>query len=54
MRIYAEFDNKDHELLPGLKARMTIYLTPEDAPAAPAPAPAPTVGARSALPALPR
>ena len=53
MRIYAEFENKDHELLPGMKARMTIYLAPEDA-AAPAPAPAPTVGARSALPALPR
>jgi RND family efflux transporter MFP subunit len=50
VRIYAEFDNQNHELLPGMKAKMTIYLTP-DAPAA---APAPTVGARSSLPALPR
>jgi RND family efflux transporter MFP subunit len=25
-RIFAEFDNKDHELMPGLKTRMTIYL----------------------------
>ena len=54
VRIYAEFDNQSHELLPGMKARMTIYLAPEDAPAAPAPAPAPTVGARSSLPPLPR
>ncbi len=54
VRIYAEFDNKNHELLPGMKARMTLYLAPEDAPTAPAPAPPPTVGARSSLPALPR
>lgn len=54
VRIYAEFENKNHELSPGMKARMTLYLAPEDAPSAPAPAPAPTVGARSALPALPR
>jgi RND family efflux transporter MFP subunit len=47
VRIYAEFENKDHELRPGLKAVMTIYLTP-DAPAAP------TVGARTETPsALP-
>jgi multidrug efflux pump subunit AcrA (membrane-fusion protein) len=52
VRIYAELENKNHELLPGMKAKMTLYLAPEDAPAAPAPAP--TVGARSALPALPR
>ena len=51
MRIYAEFENKNHELLPGMKARMTIYLAPEDAPAAPARR---TVGARPPLPALPR
>jgi RND family efflux transporter MFP subunit len=25
-RIFAEFDNKDHELMPGLKCRMTIFL----------------------------
>jgi len=50
VRIYAEFDNQNHELLPGMKARMTIYLGQEDAPTAPAPA----VGARSSLPALPR
>jgi RND family efflux transporter MFP subunit len=54
VRIYAEFDNQNHELLPGMKARMTIYLAAEDAPTAPVPAPAPTVGARSSLPALPR
>jgi hypothetical protein len=54
VRIYAEFDNRSHELLPGMKARMTIALAPEDAPTAPAPAPAPTVGARSDTPPLPR
>ncbi len=54
VRIYAECDNQNHELLPGMKARMTIYLGPDDAPAAPAPAPAPTVGARSSFPVLPR
>jgi RND family efflux transporter MFP subunit len=31
VRIYAEFDNKDHELRPGLKATMTIFLTSEPA-----------------------
>ncbi len=54
VRIYAEVDNKNHELLPGMKARMTIFLAPEDAPTAPAPARGPTVGARSDLPPLPR
>jgi len=34
VRVFAEFDNKDHELRPGLKAVMTIYL--DDAPAIPA------------------
>jgi RND family efflux transporter MFP subunit len=29
VRIYAEFDNKDHELRPGLKGVMTIYLNTE-------------------------
>ncbi len=38
VRIFAEFDNKNHELRPGLKAVMTIYL---DDP------PAPAVGART-------
>ena len=42
VRIYAEFENKDHDLRPGLKAVMTIYLTPDGA----APPPGPTVGAR--------
>lgn len=42
VRIYAEFDNKDFELRPGLKATMTIYLNSENA------APAPTIGARTA------
>jgi len=45
VRIYAEFENKDRELRPGLKGVMTIYLTPDSAP--PAAAPAPTVGART-------
>jgi RND family efflux transporter MFP subunit len=35
VRVYAEFDNKDHMLRPGLKATMTIYLTPEGVAAAP-------------------
>jgi RND family efflux transporter MFP subunit len=50
VRIYAEFENKEHDLLPGMKARMTISLSPEDAPAVPAP----TVGTRAPLPVLPR
>ncbi len=53
VRIYAEFDNKDKELQPGLKGVMTIYLTPDSAP--PAAAPAPTVGSRTnAATLLPR
>ncbi len=32
VRVYAEFDNKDHELRPGLKATMTIYLEPRGPP----------------------
>jgi RND family efflux transporter MFP subunit len=43
-RVYAEFDNKDGELSPGLKGSLTIYLGSENNPA---PAAAPTVGARS-------
>ena len=44
-RIYAEFDNRDRELQPGLKGTLTIYLNaPEAAP--------PAVGARTAAPGL--
>ena len=31
VRIFAEFENKDHELRPGLKGVMTIYLDPGEA-----------------------
>jgi hypothetical protein len=41
VRIFAEFDNKDHEIRPGLKATMTIYLGTEGLPANP------TVGSRA-------
>jgi RND family efflux transporter MFP subunit len=40
VRIYAEFDNKDHEIRPGSKATMTIYLGSEGQAN-------PTVGART-------
>jgi RND family efflux transporter MFP subunit len=50
VRIYAEFENKDHELRPGLKAVMTIYLSPDG----PAPPPSTTVGARTEPTQLPR
>jgi RND family efflux transporter MFP subunit len=50
VRIYAEFENKDHELRPGLKAVMTIYLTPEGA----SPPTGPTVGVRTDATLLPR
>lgn len=43
VRVYAEFDNKDHELRPGLKATMTIFLGSEGQPANP------TVGARAPI-----
>jgi len=33
VRIFADFDNPDHELRPGLKAVLTIYLGSEPAPA---------------------
>jgi RND family efflux transporter MFP subunit len=39
VRIYAEFENKDFELKPGLRATMTIYLNSPTTP--------PTVGART-------
>ena len=44
VRIFAEFDNRDHELRPGLKGTLTVYLNTSGAAAAPAPA----VGARTA------
>jgi RND family efflux transporter MFP subunit len=43
VRIAAEFENKDHDLRPGFKALMTIYLNTENAAAA-----RPTVGAANA------
>ena len=46
VRIYAEFENKDRELQPGLKGVMTIYLTPDMAAPSARPT-APTVGART-------
>ncbi len=63
VRIYADLTNANHELRPGLKATMTIYLKPETANAAtasPAPAAGPgpgqanAGGRRSDLPPLPR
>jgi RND family efflux transporter MFP subunit len=50
VRIYAEFENKDHELRPGMKAVMTIYLGADG----PAPAPSPTVGIRTETATPPR
>jgi len=45
IRIYADFENKDYELRPGLKGTMTVYLNADDATAD---AGAPTVGVRNA------
>ncbi len=42
VRIYAEFENKDFELRPGLKGTMTVYLASDEPTAA-----APAVGARN-------
>ncbi|MDR3634809.1 MAG: efflux RND transporter periplasmic adaptor subunit [Isosphaeraceae bacterium] len=42
VRVYADFENPTHELRPGFRSTMTIFLTGEGAAAAPAPA----VGAR--------
>jgi RND family efflux transporter MFP subunit len=53
VRIYAEFENKDLELRPGLKAVMTIYLTP-DGSAPPPTSSRPAVGARTGASLLPR
>ena len=47
VRIYAEFENPEHELRPGLKAAMTIHLGSELNAN-------PAVGARTTSPALPR
>jgi RND family efflux transporter MFP subunit len=47
VRIYAEFENKDKELRPGLKGVMTVYLTPEAAPPAAGAGAPPAVGART-------
>ena len=33
VRVYAELDNKDHELRPGFRATMSIFLDKEEAPA---------------------
>jgi RND family efflux transporter MFP subunit len=49
VRIYAEFENKDRELRPGLKGVMTIFLTPDATPPAAGTTPAPTVGARTTV-----
>jgi RND family efflux transporter MFP subunit len=54
VRIYAEFDNPDHDLRPGLKGTLTIYLGSEGA-APPQPQPTGTsVGARTAPASAPR
>lgn len=42
VRVYADFENPTHELRPGFRATMTIFLNADGAAAAPAPA----VGAR--------
>jgi len=47
VRIYAECDNREFELRPGLKATMTIFLNSEGGPADTS---NPAVGARVALP----
>lgn len=56
VRVYADLDNANHELRPGLKCTMTIFLKPEGnaAVAAPAGGSQANVGARQAgLPPLP-
>jgi RND family efflux transporter MFP subunit len=49
VRIYAEVENKEHELSPGLKGTVTLFLSNE--PSA-VPSPAPTVGSRAAGPRI--
>ena len=46
MRIYAEFENKDFELRPGLKGTMTVYLNSDDP--WPTPAVSPAAGVEAA------
>lgn len=48
VRVYAEIDNPDHELRPGLKAVMTFFLKPETT------TPLGSASATSDLPSLPR
>lgn len=57
-RIYADFENESHELKPGFKGVLTVYLNPAGLAAAPRPTqaaqvPAPAVGGVD-LPQLPR
>jgi RND family efflux transporter MFP subunit len=59
VRIYADLDNANHELRPGLKAKMTIFLKPEGAAAFASPSggrSSASVGARQPndLPPIPR
>ena len=55
VRIYADLDNANHELRPGLKATMTIFLKPEAPPPSPRRRPPGRPGVRQAgLPPLPR
>jgi RND family efflux transporter MFP subunit len=44
VRIYADFENREHELRPGLKGTLTVFLNTAGTAAATAP---PTVGART-------
>ncbi len=54
-RIYAEFDNKEHELEPGMKGVLTIYVNDVGTVASGDSAQAPALGARPVpLPPLPR
>ena len=56
VRLFAQIENPNHELRPGLKASMSIYLKPESTTSLAAPAAnEPAVGSRpNDLPALPR
>ena len=47
VRVYAELDNKDHELRPGFRATMSIFLNKDEAPAN-------AVGARTGAPGVGR
>ena len=62
VRVYAELDNPQHELRPGLKATMTIFLKPEGTASLASPTPGSQAAAtptsvgnsRAGLPPLPR